>query len=147
MEHRNKYTKFDRRKTECCGESKTHKYFKDEVDINNIMRRFKTKGILPPSHNKPAMYGDVSNVPDYMTALQIVIDAEQKFNSLPAKVRARFNNAPEELLDFCSKAENLEEMVSLGLAEKSSLKRNKSVPADNKTVPVNPETPPSGESK
>ena len=46
----------------------------------------------------------------------IFIRGEKAFMAMPADVRARFNNDPISFMDFCSKAENLDEMRKLGLA-------------------------------
>ena len=78
----------------------THQSFKDECDINNILANYTRTGELGvdvPSH---ASYLDLSDVKDYQTSLNILAEAQSAFDALPAKVRARFNNNPEELLHF-----------------------------------------------
>lgn len=98
--------------------SLTKQCFKDETDINNIMRKFETTGILPENMRGPGQYGDYSELPSYQESLQVVLDAEERFMQLPAKVRKRFRNDPAELIDFCSNPANLDEMYNLGLAER-----------------------------
>lgn len=94
---------------------------KDGCDVNKIIARAMKTGELPIKA-QPDLYRDYSNLLDYNEALNIVIKAGEQFNSLPAEVRDRFNNNPEELLAFMGDSSNLEEAVSLGLAEKKSLK-------------------------
>lgn len=44
-------------------------------------------------------FGDFLGVSDYQTALNQVIEAEEAFDALPAKVRARFDNQPVDFLE------------------------------------------------
>lgn len=99
----------------CVGESKTSQQFKDECDINTIVRRFNLTGQMPSDVRAP-QYGDFEDVVDYQTALNAVIAAQGSFNALPADVRSRFSNDPGLFVDFCSDPENLPELRKLGLA-------------------------------
>lgn len=102
--------------------SRTKQSFKDECDINKIMKRFK-KVMGAEYLNRfngytGGQFGDFSNVTDYRTAIEQVSQARGVFEALPAKVRARFQNDAAEFLDFCHNPANVDEMVSLGLATK-----------------------------
>lgn len=97
---------------------RTKQSFKDECDINKILKRFQDKGQLPQNMKSGQIYGDFSEIADYQTSLNKVISAKNTFDSLPAKVRERFSNDPWKFLSFASDANNLQEMVSLGLANK-----------------------------
>lgn len=88
--------------------------FKDECDINTIVRNFGLTGELPNDVRAP-QYGDFEGVFDYHTAMNQVIAAQDSFMQMPAEVRARFNNDPGAFVDFCSDVNNLEEMEKLGL--------------------------------
>lgn len=90
--------------------------FKDECDINVIVERFGLTGVLPGAIRMPE-YGDFSEVVDYHTAMNAIRSAEDSFRQLPAKVRERFNNNPQELLAFCEDDRNREEAAKLGLVE------------------------------
>jgi phage internal scaffolding protein len=90
----------------------------DECDINHIMRRFELTGELPFNTNtRPASYGDFTQLTDYQSSLNLVIQAEEAFMSLPAVVRDRFNNGPSRLIDFVSNDANYEEAKRLGLLD------------------------------
>jgi len=95
----------------------TQQHFKDETDINNILRQFNITGLLPQSPLSPR-YGDFTGISDYQSALNAVIAAESEFESLPAQIRARFNNNPEELINFLANNENYDEAAKLGLVNK-----------------------------
>jgi phage internal scaffolding protein len=94
------------------GESKTQQHFKNEVNINQIMKRYQN-GQIPEFHS--AKYGDFSNVPDYQSALNLVIEANEKFLEMPSSIRNKFNNNPALLINFLNNPENEEEARKLGL--------------------------------
>lgn len=94
----------------------TKQSFKDECDINQIVKRYETTGQLPDMIKTNPQYGDFSQVGTYMDSLEIVSKAHEQFEALNAHIRARFDNDPAKFLDFASDPKNLKEMVSLGLA-------------------------------
>jgi hypothetical protein len=111
---------------ECLDESLTQQHFTEEADVNTIARRFGLdKGPLPNVPINPNHYGDLSNVPDLRTALDITRDAVNKFMELPPKLRARFHNKPDELWDFVIDPDNAEESVRLGLLTRPPDPQNK----------------------
>lgn len=87
----------------------------EEADINTIVRRFGITGQLP-NDVRPPQYGDFTGVSDYQEALNAVLEADRAFMTMPADVRARFQNDPALFVDFCSNPDNLVEMRKLGLA-------------------------------
>lgn len=109
-----------------------------EADINNIVARYQKTGILPEVARQ-GVFGDVSNIPDYQTALNIVQDAEAAFKALPSPLRARFNHNPGELLEFVANEQNRAEAVALGLIEGDALKRG-GTPLETNPPPVSGET-------
>jgi len=92
----------------------TQQHFKDECDINNILRQFNITGLLPEAPLSPR-YGDFTGIGDYHSALNQVIAAEDEFMRLPAQIRSRFENDPAKLIDFLEKSENKDEAIKLGL--------------------------------
>lgn len=102
------------RPTLTCGESLTQGEFKDECDINVIMRRYTQTGRLPTMPVN-AVFGDFSETGDYQTMLQQVMDAQRAFDELPSHLRERFNHNPGTLLNFLHDPNNLDEAVKLGL--------------------------------
>lgn len=90
--------------------------FKDESDINNILRQFNITGQLPTGPVSPK-YGDFTGISDYKTAMDRIIATEEEFLSLPAELRARFNNEPAELIEFLNNETNRQEAEQLGLVE------------------------------
>lgn len=120
--------------------SMTKQEFMPECDINNILTEFKVTGqIRHLAVNAAAgVYTDLSNAPDFQTALNTVVAGEAAFATLPSKLRARFNNDPGEFLAFMDDPANQDEAIRLGLATDN---RPPASPAAVQT----PETPPEGE--
>ena len=96
------------------GVSLTKQSFKDSCDVNLIMKRFVKTGQLPQNDSKP-FYGDFCSVGDYHTAMCRIIDSNAAFDRLDAKIRARFENDPAQLLAFLEDSANLAEAVELGI--------------------------------
>lgn len=95
-------------------ESAAKQEFKDECDINTIVRLFGVTGQLPEAVRAPT-YGDFTHIGDYQSALHQVMAAQEAFGQMPAHVRERFANDPQRFLEFCANKANREEATKLGL--------------------------------
>lgn len=84
-------------------ETPVQQQFKEEMDINTIVRRFGITAELPFG---PAggMYGDFTDIVDYDSAVALVKQTDAQFMSLPAEVRERFMNDPATLVRFAQAA-------------------------------------------
>jgi len=117
----------------CQGGSLTRQEFKDECDLAKILQKFgKTPEGRAALQNaqgffEGSRFEDVSGIPDFRTARDMVNEANAKFMALPAKLRRRFDNDPAQFLDFCSTPGNEVEARELGLLK-----------------PIEPTTPPVG---
>jgi len=100
----------------CPEPTMAQQQFRDEADINTIMERFGRTGELVAPVRLP-QYGDFDGVNDYHTAMNAVIEAQASFDSLPATLRARFENDPGQFVEFCLDENNRDEAVKLGLIE------------------------------
>lgn len=98
----------------CEDPSLTQQHQKEDADINHIVARFGLTGELPFADRQPR-YGDFSAVTDYHSAMNAVRSASEDFMSLPAELRARFNNDPALLIDFLAVDANRDEAIKLGL--------------------------------
>lgn len=92
-------------------------HFKDECDINNILKKYTVTGILPSIG--PGQYLDCTDAGDYLSAIQTINQVDEFFSSLPAELRKQFNNDPAELLDFVSNDENIEKGIQMGLYQRT----------------------------
>lgn len=89
----------------------------NETNINCIMRRYETTGIIDHIADKQPLFGDFSNLDDYQTQLNKVTQANDLFMSYPAAIRKMFDNDPAVFVEFCSNPENLPKLREIGLAE------------------------------
>lgn len=95
--------------------TRTHQSFQAECDINTIMAKYKKTGVIAHVNRYQGRYGDFFDVQGYHESLHQVLDAQEAFLSLPAALRARFQNDPGQFLDFVGNPANVDEMRSLGL--------------------------------
>ncbi len=79
-------------------EERTHQSFKDEVDVNKILKRHRDQRLPLPSTD--LTYADVSGLTDYRDALDNVAKVRDLFMTLPATSRAYFMNDPASFLDW-----------------------------------------------
>lgn len=100
---------------QCLDPSLTQQQFKEEADINTIVDRFLRSGVMPTPVNMP-QYVDYEGVFDFQSAMNVVRQADENFMRLDAKVRSRFNNSPQEFLEFFANPDNAQEAIRLGLA-------------------------------
>lgn len=98
-----------------------------ENDINYIMDRFLKDGITPPPPPEGVVYGDGTLMRTYEERKKFILEAEASFESLPAKIRKRFDNQPALFLEFMDDPENDEEAIRLGLKVDPNLKNEPSI--------------------
>lgn len=99
----------------CADATRTQQQFKEEVDINTIVRNFGITGELPTSLVVPEP-ADFDAVHDFQTAMNVIRKAEESFMEMPADVRAEFSNDPQRFLEFVHNPKNLERARELGIA-------------------------------
>lgn len=103
----------------CKDLSRTLQSQKDDANINNILKKYAKTGVLPSLIKQDPKYGDFSEGINYHDAMNVVLFAQEQFAGLSADVRKRFGNDPQLFMEFCNDPKNAEEMVSLGLAERT----------------------------
>ena len=121
--------------TSCPEKTLAQQQFKDECDINTIMERFGVTGMVPTNVRQPLAM-DFVEATDYQSALNALIEAEQSFMEMPAKVRAEFDNDPGKFIDFFEREENRERAIELGLIQKPA-----ETPTQGAVPPPVPPTP------
>lgn len=106
----------------CKDKTLTQQSFKEEADINTIVERFHLTGQLPQFNQLP-QYADYEGIFDFQDAMNVIREAQETFMELPANLRARFHNNPQEFLEFCGDPENLPEAKKLGILSPEALQR------------------------
>lgn len=97
--------------------------FKDEVDINTILKRFGVGYEMPATPRVP-MQGDFTHITDFQSAQNAIVKAREMFDEYPAHIRSKFDNDPRKFTEFCLDPENREEMKELGLLSKEAIQRD-----------------------
>lgn len=100
--------------------SMTKQSFKNECDINNILKKHAKTGLINHVNQYEGNY-DVATSLDFKQAMDLVTSAQQMFDDLPSSVRDRFQNDPAQFLDFVQNPDNAQEMVKMGLATASAV--------------------------
>lgn len=122
-------------------EGRTRQSERDSADINQIVARYVKTGEIPVS-DRAQMFADVSEMPDYRTALDNVLFAQGLFEAQPAKVRKEFDNDPAKFLDFCSDPENQDRMREMGLLPEDGPVLPVEEPAADAPAEPSPDSPP-----
>jgi len=104
---------------------RTQQSFKEECDINGIMARWAKTGALTNGNRLQPKYGDFTTVPEHQVAMNLVIEAQDSFDRLPAITRDYFHNDPERLMAFIQDPLNTDKAVELGLADPRQPTTNK----------------------
>lgn len=101
------------------GESLTRQEFAAECDINNLMKQYEGKDIGAIMRNVlPPVYYDFANAPSTLLEfMDVQMQAEAAFMTLPAVVRREFENDPMQFVEFAMNRDNLPQMRTWGLAK------------------------------
>lgn len=93
----------------------TEQSHRDSCDINVIMKQYDKTGLVPVYSNMIPRYEDFSKVTDYQSACNLVIEAEESFNSLPAHVRTAYDNDPAKFLAAFEDPAERAKLIELGV--------------------------------
>ena len=93
---------------ECDPDLGAQQHYKEECDINNILKKYVKTGMVTHVAANEGRYADFSEVGTYHEALQRVL-------GLSPEVREFFEHDPAVFLDFIIDPENLDQIQELGL--------------------------------
>lgn len=96
-------------------ETLTKQSMAEQVDVNNIVARFRQTGLIEHLAKGSPRYLDVSEVGDYRSALEQVQTVGEFFAGLPAPIRAEFGNDPAQLLDAVYDPTQTERLIEIGI--------------------------------
>lgn len=146
------YSRFDRPQVSgltCEDESLTQQQFKDECDIDCILRRYDQTGVLvdPLSERRLAQFGDFSNLPSFAEYQNRLAEVSEYFMSLPPEVRSNFANDVGTFIEAIGNPDNESKLVELGILEKVPSEPSEPHLTPSEPVgkvdplPVNPDAP------
>lgn len=89
--------------TPTVGESLTNQADAKQADINTIVKNFGLTGQVPVIDLPPSI-DEFDGIFDFQSAMNVVAQANQAFNRLPAEARSYFNNDPHLFVNFIDEA-------------------------------------------
>ena len=92
----------------------TKQSHKDECDINRILKQYQRTGIITHVQNARPTYMDLPDAMDFQVSMNIVLEGNEAFSSLPAQVRAHFHNDPAAFLAALSDPDQAQQMREWG---------------------------------
>lgn len=120
-------------------ESRTKQSFKDDCDINLIVKRHASTGLWDHLAPVPPTFGDFSGSTELLHAIELVEAADASFSKLPAEVRRLCDNQAVNLLSGLADEQSYEMLVEAGLPGlKSRLAEPPEAPAEP-PAPAEPE--------
>lgn len=128
------------------GQGKTHQEFKEECDVNTIVRQWRRTAHCTHLNQMEPFYGDFTNANDYLEAVQNVENANLAFLGLPADVRDLCGNSPAKFMSMAENEGDLAKLVEAGLTVKDGEDPPPSKPAPKaaKEAELPPATPSEG---
>jgi hypothetical protein len=86
---------------------------KEQVNINNIVKRHGLDMIAKTAQVTQLAYDDVSTN-DFTESMNLIAKGRQTFESLPSAVRKEFNHDPAVYMDYIHNPENKQALIDRG---------------------------------
>ena len=105
------------------GHTPAQQQFKEDCDVNTIMRRYNKTGLIDHVKTHQPEYG-FATPKQYHDSMNLIARAESMFNDLPSELRNEFHNNPQAFLEFVQDPKNAERANELGipLSDKAAAK-------------------------
>ncbi len=115
--------------------SKTIQSDKNKADIQKILQRHQTIGLVDHLNQAEAQFMDVGAYDDFADVMRIAKSAELEFMQLPSKMREIFDHDVTKWLDSAHDEEKRDALIEAGYLEAPE------VPEVPETAPVEPVVP------
>lgn len=93
-------------------DGRTKQAFKDQTDINKMLKRSATVGALSHLERYGGEYGDFAEF-DFFEAQVQLARCREIFDHLPSEVRKEFAGDPQQFFNFCNDPENVTRLATL----------------------------------
>ena len=90
------------------GDNRTKQGFRDETDVNAILKKAQRVGSISHLQKHGAFYGDFSDVPDLLAAKGRIDAGAGIFSELPAEVKREFDNDMFKFFAFVNDPQNVD---------------------------------------
>lgn len=91
--------------------SKTEQHHLESCNMQFIMSRAQKTGMIDHIRNDQPRYVDLVDKVDYLESMKVIAEANSVFESLPAKIRERFENRAENFLEYIQEEENVQKLA------------------------------------
>ncbi len=97
---------------------RTKQSFRDETDINKILKRAQKTGTISHLNQHQPQYADFSNF-DFFANTLMLTQGREIFDDLPSELRNEFNQSPQQFFTYVNDPANVDRLAELlpGLAE------------------------------
>ena len=112
----------------CSDESRTKQSFRDECNINNIVRKF-ADGVMPVTNPVEPQYAH-SPAMDLKEALDSVFHAKGEFNSLSDDDKSLFDYQQSNYFDFLADPDGYYDEIRAGFGDQKSAKNDSDSPSE-----------------
>lgn len=119
----------------------TEQHHLEQCSIQHIMARYRKTGLIDHVNNYAGTYGDFANAPTFQEAQNIIADARTMFETVPATIRAEFDNDPTKYIEFMQNPENKQQIEDMGL-DASHLRTPHVYDTPTPNPSADPKTPP-----
>ncbi len=118
-------------------DGRTKQSFRDETDINQILKRAQKSGTISHLTKYQARYGDFTGF-DFAEANIQLAKGREIFDELPVELRKEFNQSPADFFNYVNDPANVDRLPKLlpALAEpgRQNIKTSGVVPADTQAA-------------
>lgn len=122
---------------DCGPELITKQAHKDECDIHKILAQYQKTGIINHITPNQPQYLDLPDDLDYQSSLNLILEAQDAFSTLPSALRDRFQNDPAKFLEALNDPHQRSFLEEVGVFEKKP-------PLETPVVPLQATSPASG---
>tara|TARA_Y100001970_G_C14023610_1_gene744831 strand:- start:217 stop:684 length:468 start_codon:yes stop_codon:yes gene_type:complete len=141
IKFRKAYDKHKRYSFRTIGESLTDQSCSEDAKIQNVIKRYDSRGYFDTINRNPGQYSDFTQVTDLQEAMNKIQSAKDNFMVIPSHIREKFNNNPKEFYEFASNESNFDALVDMGLATERipvETPKESSPVVEEKASPVTP---------
>lgn len=95
--------------------SMTKQSLAENLDVNNIIRRYNKTGVLQKMTDFEGLYGQFDDI-DLREAIEKVEAAKNVFMEVPSQIRNLFENNAGSFIDYATNPANIQQLRDWGLA-------------------------------
>lgn len=114
---------------------------RESSNINTIVANYFATGIMGKVNAQTPLYGDFTQPQDLQTQLHRVMDAQARFDALPADLRKAASNDPVKFLEMTQDDDGLALLTELGLVMVDDLEPTPDPPIVADPPPADPPIP------